>query len=199
MDGFPPYAARSINKPKTCVPAALVPAAITSSPNKPPAAPVTIPVKVLLATSTASPPRARDSTRPVRPAAAAPPKGPGATIDPTSPAIALAVVTAALSPGGTIVSYGILESQFIHLNAVILLMKNLSVHGFYTGFWYQKTHPEKQHSLFKKFIELVTQDRLKVPIEKTYSLRSYKEALTHANKSGRKGKIVFTGPGYEST
>ncbi|MFX1253833.1 MAG: zinc-dependent alcohol dehydrogenase family protein [Promethearchaeota archaeon] len=108
-------------------------------------------------------------------------------------------LAAVLSPGGTIVSYGVLESQFIQLNAVILLMKNLSVHGFYTGFWYQKTDPEKQHSLLKKFIELVTQDRLKVPIEKTYSLRSYKEALTHAIKSGRKGKIVFTGPGYEST
>jgi len=105
-------------------------------------------------------------------------------------------LAAVLAPGSKIVSYGLLESQFIHLNTALVVMKKLSVHGFYTGHWFQETDSKTRMKVQKSWIDLIGKGELKIPIEQTYSLRAYKEALTHASKFGRKGKILFTGPGY---
>ena len=107
------------------------------------------------------------------------------------------VLVTVLSPGGTIVSYGLLGGQYMHLNIPLIVMKNIRIQGFYTGYWHQTTKPEDQITFKKNLIELITNNQVKVPIEKTYSLSEYKDALVHASKSGRKGKIIFTGPSYE--
>lgn len=105
-------------------------------------------------------------------------------------------LVAALTPGGTIISYGFLGGQYMSLNIPFLVMKNIRVQGFYAGYWAQTTNLEDQITFKKELIDLIRKDQLKIPIEKTYPLRDYKEALTHASKFGRKGKILFTGPAY---
>ena len=65
-----------------------------------------------------------------------------------------------------------------------------------TGFWLAKTlggmTAEAKLQLYSKLESLIASGTISTPVEATYHLGQLEEALRHAYRGGRSGKVLFT-------
>jgi mitochondrial enoyl-[acyl-carrier protein] reductase / trans-2-enoyl-CoA reductase len=95
-----------------------------------------------------------------------------------------------LAEGGTVVNYGLLSGQPCQLGAHHTIFKSITL----TGFWLQKAltsmpRPDIER-LYAELGGRVADGTLRVEIESTYPIEEIKEALAHAEREGRSGKIL---------
>ncbi len=100
-------------------------------------------------------------------------------------------VANALACGGTMVTFGSMSLQPLKVPVGLLIFKDLRVRGIWINRWYDEATQEERMAAFRPLFEMAKRGLLKTPVEKIYPLGDYKEALTHAAKSERSGKIVF--------
>ena len=100
-------------------------------------------------------------------------------------------IAKSLGDHGTLVTYGAMGLQPLQMSNSLLIFKDLRFRGFWINAWYKRADAREIHEMFDRLIPLVTSDKLKVPVEKTYPLTDAKDALVHACQSRRKGKILF--------
>ncbi|MHA2170707.1 MAG: zinc-dependent alcohol dehydrogenase family protein [Candidatus Kariarchaeaceae archaeon] len=103
-----------------------------------------------------------------------------------------------LGHGGILVVYGALSLQNIQVNMGVLMAKDLTVKSFWLSRWFPQTDQKKVKETFSKLIELIAQKKLLARVDKTYQLSEISEAIEHAMQEGRDGKILLTGPAYQS-
>jgi mitochondrial enoyl-[acyl-carrier protein] reductase / trans-2-enoyl-CoA reductase len=97
-----------------------------------------------------------------------------------------------LAEGGTVVNYGLLSGEPCQLGAHHTIFKGITL----TGFWLQKAltsmpRPELE-ALYAELAGRVASGALRVEIEATYPIEEIKAALAHAEREGRRGKILVT-------
>jgi trans-2-enoyl-CoA reductase len=97
-----------------------------------------------------------------------------------------------LAEGGTVVNYGLLSGRPCMLGADQTIFRGITL----TGFWLQKAltsmaRPELE-KLYTDLAARVADGTLRVEIEATYPIEQIKEALEHAGREGRSGKILVT-------
>lgn len=97
-----------------------------------------------------------------------------------------------LSDGGIVVNYGFLSGD-----PCMITPHHAIIHGItLQGFWLVKSLFQKDRATIEKtyveIAELFNSGVLYSPVEATYNLDQVKEALTHAERNSRSGKIVFT-------
>lgn len=95
-----------------------------------------------------------------------------------------------LSDGGTIVTYGLLSEGPCELTAHQVVFRGLTL----TGFWLvthlgAMTADERAH-LYADLSAAVAAGALGVPVEKVYPIEEIRDALKHAEREGRDGKIL---------
>ncbi len=95
-----------------------------------------------------------------------------------------------LTEGGTVVNYGLLSGEPCQIRADQTIFKGITL----TGFWLQKTltstpYPDLQE-LYRALGERVLSGDLQVNVEATYPIERIKDAVEHAGRSGRSGKIL---------
>ena len=97
-----------------------------------------------------------------------------------------------LSEDGTVVNYGLLSGDPCQLTADMVVFKGITL----TGFWLAKTlgriTAEAKLRLYSKLESLIASGTISTPVEATYHLGQLEEALRHAYRGGRSGKILFT-------
>ena len=98
----------------------------------------------------------------------------------------------ALTPGGTIVTYGAMSRQPLRIPNGLLIFKDLRWRGFWITPWSQRATPDERAAMFGELFALSQRGCLRLPVERLYSLDSCAEALAHANRSERTGKVLFT-------
>ncbi len=96
-----------------------------------------------------------------------------------------------LASSGTLVTYGAMSLQPVPVGGGQLIFKDLRFRGFWISRWYSQASRSDIQSVFDKIIPLVCDRRLKVEVEKNYPLSDFDAGLTHAQQSGRHGKICF--------
>ncbi|HEX6959604.1 MAG TPA: zinc-dependent alcohol dehydrogenase family protein [Ferrovibrio sp.] len=99
----------------------------------------------------------------------------------------------ALAEGGVIVNYGLLSGQPCMVDAAETVFRNVSLRGFWLVRWFASAAAQEIQKTYADLAAMVADGRIHVPVEATYPLSRYKEALAHAAREGRKGKILFTG------
>jgi len=97
----------------------------------------------------------------------------------------------ALTPGGRMVCYGTLSREPISLPPRDIMMPMTSVEGFYLTAYLANRTLLQRLGLVRKTAKLIQSGVLGTPVEQTYRLDALHEALAHARRPGRAGKILL--------
>jgi trans-2-enoyl-CoA reductase len=96
-----------------------------------------------------------------------------------------------VAPEATVVTIGAMSLQPLTLPNGLLIFKNLHFTGFWINKWYEAASATDRSNAFEGIFELALRGLLRSPIERTYPLRDFKEAVARAGEGERTGKIVF--------
>lgn len=96
-----------------------------------------------------------------------------------------------LKTGGHIVSYTARDRQPMSVSILDLIFRGLSVHGYWLNLWLASTPRETVAQTYRELGALVADGTLASPVEATYGLDEYREAIAHAAANDRSGKVLF--------
>jgi NADPH2:quinone reductase len=99
----------------------------------------------------------------------------------------------ALGYGGTLIVYGSLSREKLPLDATRLVFRALAVKGFWLAEWVRATPREAREKAFTETLRLLAAGKLAPPVEAQYDLADFAEAIAHAERPGRLGKILLVG------
>lgn len=95
------------------------------------------------------------------------------------------------APGGRILIVGFASGNVPQVPANLLLVKNLSVIGFYWGA-YRRLAPDAVRASFAELLEWYEQGRLKPLVSQTYDLAEAAQAIGSLKRRTATGKVVLT-------
>jgi len=96
-----------------------------------------------------------------------------------------------LKIGGHIISYTARARQPLSIPVVDLIFRGLNVHGYWLNLWLQRTPPDTVARTYRELAALVDDGTLVARVDATYGLADYREAIAHATRSDRSGKVLF--------
>ena len=96
-----------------------------------------------------------------------------------------------LKTGGQIVSYTARGRQPLSISILDLIFRGLSVHGYWLNLWLQSTPRDTVAQTYRELAALVAGGTLAAPVEATYALSDYGDAIARAADNDRKGKVLF--------
>jgi mitochondrial enoyl-[acyl-carrier protein] reductase / trans-2-enoyl-CoA reductase len=96
-----------------------------------------------------------------------------------------------LASDGTMVTYGAMSLQPVTIPNGMLIFKNLKFTGFWVTKWYDNASAEDRERTFAPLFDMMQRGLLRSKVEKTYCLADATEAVRHAMRAQRSGKIVF--------
>jgi NADPH:quinone reductase-like Zn-dependent oxidoreductase len=99
---------------------------------------------------------------------------------------------ASLADGGTLVNYGMLSGTPCAVHPGEVIFRDVSLRGFWLSRWFATASLEERRETYAGLTELVAKGVIHVPVEATYPLDRVAEALAHAAREGRGGKVLLT-------
>ncbi len=97
-----------------------------------------------------------------------------------------------LAEDGTVVNYGLLSGQPCQLRADQTVFKGITLTGFWLAKQMRAMTPERLTALYGALLPHIADGSLQVEVEATYGLDEVKQALDHAGREGRGGKVLIT-------
>lgn len=94
---------------------------------------------------------------------------------------------------GTVVVYGLLSGDDNSLAARDLVFRDVKVRGFWLADWYQTASAQDVRDLHSFLNSRLDQGVIATDIDAFYPLDQVKDAVAHAARAGRNGKIILTG------
>lgn len=98
----------------------------------------------------------------------------------------------AVSDQGTIVNYGYLDGNPCEIEPGHLVVRGQTLTGFWLAGYMMTASRDAKVKLFAEMSAAFETGRIVSPVEATYSLDQLSEALAHAWRGGRNGKILLT-------
>jgi NADPH:quinone reductase-like Zn-dependent oxidoreductase len=93
--------------------------------------------------------------------------------------------------GGTVVNYGLLSGEACRIDARETVFRDVTLRGFWLRRWYLETPPADIVALYHKLAERIADGTLHVDVEATYPLAEIRQAVAHAGRGGRSGKVLI--------
>ena len=103
-----------------------------------------------------------------------------------------------LAEDGTVVNYGLLSGEACRLRADQAIFKGITLTGFWLAKQMRAMSPAGLAALYGDLMPRIADGSLQVEVEATYGLEEIKQALTHAGREGRGGKVLITPNGPSS-
>ena len=97
-----------------------------------------------------------------------------------------------VSEGGTVVNYGVLSGEPCMLDGRETVFRDVSLRGFWLRRWFVQTPPDKIAAVYRELAARLADGRLAVEVEAVYPVKRIKDALAHAARGGRSGKILVS-------
>jgi trans-2-enoyl-CoA reductase len=97
-----------------------------------------------------------------------------------------------LSDGGTVVNYGLLSGEPCMMDGRETVFRDIRLQGFWLRKWYVDTPPAQIAALYRELTSLLADGTLAVEVEAVYPIRNIKQAVAHAARGGRSGKILMS-------
>lgn len=104
-----------------------------------------------------------------------------------------ALALRALRPGGTLLIYGMLGREPLPLHNGEMLFRGLTARGFWLSQWFRQTPPAQVAATLGTLMQLMAAGDLVPPVEAEYDLADFRAAIAHAERPGRRGKVLLTG------
>ncbi len=100
-------------------------------------------------------------------------------------------IAGALAPGGTIATYGAMARQPLKIPNGQLIFQDIAWRGFWISRWFQRVGESAAAALLTELASLASQGVIATPIEAVYPLEKIADALAHAQRPQRGGKILL--------
>jgi NADPH:quinone reductase-like Zn-dependent oxidoreductase len=97
-----------------------------------------------------------------------------------------------VSNGGTVVNYGVLSGEPCMVDGRETVFRDVRLHGFWLRKWFADTPPAQIAAVYRELAAKVADGTLAVEVEAVYPLGRIKEAVAHAARGGRSGKILLS-------
>jgi mitochondrial enoyl-[acyl-carrier protein] reductase / trans-2-enoyl-CoA reductase len=101
-------------------------------------------------------------------------------------------LVASVAKDGVVVIYGLLSGNATQIDAADPLFRNVAIRGFWFSAWFGAASAQERKALYDELTPLLLDGTLAVPVEATYPLPRVREALAHAARVGRGGKVLLT-------
>src|SRR5438067_1589964 len=95
-----------------------------------------------------------------------------------------------VADGAVVVSYGAMSGEDLVMSRPALSFRGVSLTGFNLGRGLAKRSPQQVRALYADLAIKLRDGVLKAPIEATYPIEDIQQALTHAQRGGRNGKVL---------
>lgn len=96
-----------------------------------------------------------------------------------------------LARGGTLVTYGAMGKQPLTIPNALLIFSDIRFVGYWMTAWYEAAAPAAIEAMFDELGPLFARGVLRHKVARSYPLSGARDAVAHAMKSGRDGKIVL--------
>ena len=103
----------------------------------------------------------------------------------------VAQLVSAVEDGGSVITFAAVTGQAPALPLADLIYRGISLRGFFILNWIRDTPRERLERVYGELVELLEQHAIGAVVEATYPLDQYQEALRHAQKNARSGKVLF--------
>jgi mitochondrial enoyl-[acyl-carrier protein] reductase / trans-2-enoyl-CoA reductase len=97
-----------------------------------------------------------------------------------------------VSEGGTVVNYGLLSGEPCQVDGRDTVFRDVRLRGFWLRRWFAETPPDRVAALYRELAARLADGTLAVQVEAVYPIRKLKEAVAHAARGGRSGKILVS-------
>ncbi len=97
-----------------------------------------------------------------------------------------------LAEDGTVVNYGLLSGEACRLRADQAIFKGITLTGFWLAKQMRAMSPAALAALYGDLMPRIADGSLSVEVEATYGLEEINQALAHAGREGRGGKVLIT-------
>ncbi len=94
-----------------------------------------------------------------------------------------------VAEGGTVVNYGLLSGESCRIDAFQLVFRDIKVVGFWLAKLMRGMKPEDIHAMYQKLGARLIDGTIQVAVEASYPLERTSEAMVHAKREGRGGKV----------
>lgn len=102
-------------------------------------------------------------------------------------------LAASVAPGGVVVNYGLLSGEACRVEPRDTVFRGVSLRGFWLQAWWMQASREEIAGLYQRLATMVAAGELQAPVEASYPLAQVREALAHAARPGRQGKVLLIG------
>jgi NADPH:quinone reductase-like Zn-dependent oxidoreductase len=97
-----------------------------------------------------------------------------------------------LASDGTLVHYGSMSGENPDVDRSNFIYRGVRLTGFMLGRFLARRKPEKIREIYAGLARQVLEGKLGAPVDTVYPIDKIKEALAHADKGGRNGKILVS-------
>lgn len=104
-----------------------------------------------------------------------------------------------LEDGGQVVNYGLLSGQPCTIDPFDLVFRRIVLKGFWLADWFKTATDKDIQSMYGNLIPLIQEGVISGAIEAKYRLDDVQQAVAHAAKPHRAGKILLTGPALQGS
>jgi NADPH:quinone reductase-like Zn-dependent oxidoreductase len=98
-----------------------------------------------------------------------------------------------LKPGGTMLVYGALSMEPLQLPGGQLIFRTATVRGFWLTDWKKRATQAEREAAMAALLAAMASGQVQVPVEAAYPLDQWEEAVSHARREGRGGKVLLKG------
>ena len=95
-----------------------------------------------------------------------------------------------LADGGVMVNYGMLSGEPCMVMPDWIVFRHLTLTGFWLATQLRDMPRDQTKALYEELIDNIAHGVLDVPIEATYGIEDIKDALNHASRENRHGKVL---------
>jgi trans-2-enoyl-CoA reductase len=96
-----------------------------------------------------------------------------------------------LAPGGVVVTYGAMARQPLKVPNGLLIFQDIAWRGFWVSRWYERAGERAAGALLDELSGLAARGVITTPVEAVYPLEQIAEAIAHAQRPQRGGKILL--------
>lgn len=96
-----------------------------------------------------------------------------------------------LKPGGTMLVYGALSMEPLQLPGGQLIFRTATVRGFWLTDWKKRAAQGEREAAMSALLAAMDAGTIQVPVEASYPLDRWRDAVAHAQKRGRAGKVLL--------
>lgn len=101
-------------------------------------------------------------------------------------------LASAVADGGTVVNYGLLSGESPRLSAHDLVFRGLTLRGFWLASWFGKAGAARIDQVYGQLVTWLGEGRIGAKVDARYPIAEAAEAVAHAAREGREGKILLT-------